>query len=597
MSEKRLRVKTVSIAITTILFTSMFFALAATPVRADSSVSNLDTLVYAMVTHPDRLDPARDWESVGWMILRNCYDTLLDYAPDEDYLVPGLATEVPTVENGGISPDGLTYRFHIRSGVMFPDGTPLAAEDVEYSIERAMVYADPWGPSYMLSEFLTGYSPDAILDSVEVEGSDVIFHLIQPHSPFLEILTTPLASVISKQWCIDGGDWPGTLETIPEYYNPPPAALDTATMGAGPFTVESWTDDSLVLSRNDFYWRGPAKLERVELRIVPNWEIRKQMFLDGVADVIVNIPAYAYPELDSAEGVRVYTGLQTLTLYGSDLNLLINPVSGFIGSGELDGNGIPVDFFDDLDIRKAFAYSTNYQGLIDEIWGGEAEQPATVVIEGLPYHNPDQEKYHLDLDQAEFFFQQAMEGRVWEKGFTFAIPYDSGNMMRKAIAESFKKHIELINPTKFHIEVVGVSWADYWGAMFNREIPIMQVAWAADYRDPDNLVYAYMQTDGVYAARRGYSDPYVDGLIYQGRYEIDPTVRQLVYFELQQIYHDDVVGIPIAQILRRHYERTWVAGWVYNPITSTDFYQMWKDPGLIISQIEELVESGVLKSG
>ncbi|MFX1483722.1 MAG: hypothetical protein ACFFCP_11120, partial [Promethearchaeota archaeon] len=117
------------------------------------------------------------------------------------------------------------------------------------------------------------------------------------------------------------------------------------------------------------------------------------------------------------------------------------------------------------------------------------------------------------------------------------------------------------------------------------------------YRDPDNLVYAYMQTDGLYAARRGYSDSHVDDLIYQGRCELDPTVRRSIYFELQQIYHDDVVGIPLAQVLGRHYERTWVAGWIYNPITSIDFYQMWKDPGLIISQIEELVESGVLNAG
>ncbi len=585
-----------STVITTLLFTSMFFALATTSIRAESSVSNLDNLVYAMISHPNRLDPARDWESVGWMILRNCYDTLLDYAPGEDYLVPSLATEVPTLDNGGISDNYMTYCFHIRSGVMFSDGTPLSAEDVEYSIERAMVYADPGGPSYMLSEYLTGYSPEAIMDSVEVEGNDVIFHLIQPYSPFLEILTTPLASVVSKQWCINHGDWPGTAETIEDYYNPAPAALDTTTMGAGPFSVESWTDDSLVLARNDFYWGGPAKLNRVELSVVPDWEIRKQMFLDGVADVIVGVPAYAYPELDSADGVRVYTGLQTLTLYGTDLNLLINPESDFIGSGELAEDGIPVNFFNDLNIRKAFAYSTDYQGLIDEIWGGEAKQPATVVIEGLPYYNPDQEGYHFNIVQATSLFEQAMGGDVWENGFTFAIPYYSGNIMRKTIAESFKIHIESIN-SKFHIDALEVSFADYWAAMFNREIPVMQVAWAADYRDPDNLVYAYMQTDGVYAARRGYSDSYVDYLIYKGRYELEPAVRRSVYFELQQIYHDDVVGIPIAQVLGRHYERTWVAGYVYNPITAIDFYQMWKDPGLIIPQIEELIESGVLKAG
>ncbi|MFX1354934.1 MAG: ABC transporter substrate-binding protein [Promethearchaeota archaeon] len=538
-------------------------------------VKDDDTLTYANIALPPALDPAEAYDSLGWMVLYNCYDSLLDYAPGEDQLVPSLATEVPSVVNGGINPDGLTYRFHIRPDVYFHDGSLLTAEDVEYSIERVMVY--DLGPSWMLSEPLTEYWPEIIADSVEVDGNDVIFHLVSPYVPFLRVLATPVASIVSKQWCIEHGDWPGTAETIQEYRELGPSALDTATMGAGPFMLESWTeDDEMVLVRSPWYWKGRARTERVILKSVPNWEDRKKMFLKGYVDIVVGVPADAFSELDAADGVRVYTGLPTLVISTARPNRAISPYSGFVGSGMLEEDGIPLDFFDDLDIRKAFAYAFDYQGLIDEHWGGEAIQPASIVIEGFPFHNPNQEKYSLDLDQAMLHFQQAMGGQVWENGFTFAIPYNTGNDVRKAMAESIETNIEAINP-KFHIDVVEVSWSEFfWSSLFG-ENPLVFMGWGADYPDPDNLVTPFMLTGSFYYWMSGYSDPYVDDLIQQGRSELDPSARELIYFELQQIYHDDVVGIPIAQPLGRHYERTWVHGFTYNQFTPIDFYPMWID--------------------
>ena len=75
--------------------------------------------------NPEYLDPAIDYETAGGEVLQNVYETLIFYdGASADTIRPACsATEVPTVENGGISADGLTYIFHIRENVKFHDGT------------------------------------------------------------------------------------------------------------------------------------------------------------------------------------------------------------------------------------------------------------------------------------------------------------------------------------------------------------------------------------------------------------------------------------------------------------------------------------------
>ena len=80
-------------------------------------------------------------------VILNVYDRLVAIPPDGGSPVPSLSTEVPTLENGLISEDGLTYTFPLREGVVFSDGTDLTAEDVKYSWDRIVEMALPEGQS------------------------------------------------------------------------------------------------------------------------------------------------------------------------------------------------------------------------------------------------------------------------------------------------------------------------------------------------------------------------------------------------------------------------------------------------------------------
>ncbi|MDH4123455.1 MAG: ABC transporter substrate-binding protein, partial [Thermoplasmata archaeon] len=120
------------------------------PVSAGISwtpINDANTFVYTNIAEPDSLDPAIDYEAGGNEVLQNVYETLVWYNGDSATdLVPLLATEVPTIANGRISPDGTMYNFTLRKGIKFHDGTDLTTADVLYSMQRMAALDEPGNP-------------------------------------------------------------------------------------------------------------------------------------------------------------------------------------------------------------------------------------------------------------------------------------------------------------------------------------------------------------------------------------------------------------------------------------------------------------------
>ena len=136
---------------------------------------------------PNMLDPAENWEGEGGFgILAHVYDGLFRFRGAETAeIVPVLAAEVPTVENGGISEDGLQYTVKLRPEATFSDGSPLTADAVVFSYERTR--ALKLGVDFLLDQ----------IDTVEaVDPQTVRFTIKQPFSPFLNSLGSVFANQI-----------------------------------------------------------------------------------------------------------------------------------------------------------------------------------------------------------------------------------------------------------------------------------------------------------------------------------------------------------------------------------------------------------------
>ena len=542
-------------------------------------LKNPGTFIYATIGAWDSLDPAYAYDTASGEIIQAVYEPLLSnwYTEDTTHFDPVLATEWT------VSDDGKTYRFKIREGVKFHNGNDLTPEDVEYSFERGMVQDYGAGPQWMLFEPLFGSdthssrSDDGLLpleeikSKVEVDGQWVQFNLATPYEPFLQILSQTWGSIVDKEWCIENGDWDGTQASY-EALNDPPSGgspLQEIMNGTGPFKLERFevqVETSLI--RNENYWRKAPELERFIVKVIDEWTTRRLMLEAGDADSAY-VPRAYIDELENTPNLNVYTDLPALQNDAMFFQFAISEDSTFVGSGKMDGTGIPSDFFSDPDVRKGFAYAFDYETYIKDAYSGEMKQTGSPIVEGLSYYDANAPRYTKDLAKAEEYLKKAWSGQVWENGFTFTIAYNAGNLQRKTACEILQQNLFSINE-KFNVLIQVMQWPTLLRGMYAGLLPMFQIGWVADYPDAHNFVFPFMHSAGTFSGWQNYNNPEVDSLIGQAISSPDPTERETIYRELDQIYYEDVPSIMEGQILGRRYFRDWVGGFYFNPVIPSD---------------------------
>jgi len=256
------------------------------------------TFVYAVFGDPETLDPAYDYESAGSEIIQNVYDSLVTTKKSNPAeFVAQLATEVPSLDNGGISADGKTYTFKVRQGVKFHDGSAMTPSDVAYTFQRGLLQGGTSSPQILLSEPILGVgvldvtdlaNPDELKKiGVETVNDDpanliklppeelerickvvtdaivaddaagtVTFKLPQAWGPFISTVAGAWGSVQSKAWVSKNSGWDGDCKTWQNFYGKNSddlnkTALGTSAMGTGPYMLDHWTPgEEIVLKAN-----------------------------------------------------------------------------------------------------------------------------------------------------------------------------------------------------------------------------------------------------------------------------------------------------------------------------------------------------------
>lgn len=552
-------------------------------VSAFAEIKNPDTYIGVDVNNVRTLDPAVVYDVSGGQKINNMYEKLIQFdGSATDKFVPQLAVEVPTVENGGISADGKTYTFTIREGVKCHGGEILTAEDVEYSLERHMIVDQVSGPSWMMLEALTGEGGtrdadgniipgifEKIMNAVEVDGNKVILHLPQPYPPLMGILRGSWGAIYPKSWAIANGAWDGTLETAAKHNGPPlgEEILNEVANGSGPYKMKSWErSKQFIFERFDDYWGKKPALKNAIIKYVPEWTTRKLMLVNGDADYIVVQGDQYVVEMLEVEGLNHYTVPQLSVAAAMFNRNIVTEGNPYIGSGKLDGEGVPPDFFADANVRKAFLHAFNRQEFAEDVLLNISTVPTNPNVPGLPYAI-DVPVYEFDLKKSEEYLKQAWDGQVWEKGFKMIIPVSPGRPRRQAAGLMLAENIASLNP-KFQIETVPVEWATYLTEYRNDVYPLFIIGWAADYADPHNFLYTFLHSNGAYGRHMGYKNEEVDKLCAEGIATTDPAKRAEIYERLQQIWYEDAMGVTIYQDMLYRFYRDWVQGFVPNPMDS-----------------------------
>lgn len=560
-----------------------------------AAIKNPDTFTYLITGDVDSLDPAWQYDGISHEVQIQTYETLISYkGTSTEEMEPLLAASVPTLKNGLLSKDGLTYTFPIRKNVQFHDGTPLTPEDARFSFLRFLLIERSSGPTGLLLEPLLGFEtlagPDGkplaarfkeVEKAVTIEGSNLVLRLKKPCAPLLSILAA-YCPLVSKSFTVKNGGWDGSEGTWVKHYNPAKQAtgLYERANGTGPFKIDRWDKENkqVILSRNENYWRAPARLKRVVFKTVNESGTRKLVLQAGDADAAMMERAFL-PQVTDLPGVKITDDLPFLEVHNCFIyNFKTNPVANpYIGSGKLDGDGIPPDFFADLNVRKGLASAFDYDAYINDGYRGKGRRARGPIPHGVFGHNPKQPLWQHDLGKAAEYFKKAFGGQVWEKGFHFTISYMDGRADRQLACQILKKTVEQLNP-KFKIDVRGIQWSTYLSAFAAGKLPIVNARWGLDFADPHNAVHPFLHSLGNYSKVQGYKNPKADALIEKAWREQDKEKRRAMYHELQAIAHDELPSIYTLDTYNFLVSRSWVKGLNYNPITPYGYlYPVYKE--------------------
>ncbi|MGI3124673.1 ABC transporter substrate-binding protein [Nitratireductor sp. PBL-C9] len=566
--------------------------------------------------------------------------------------VPSIASKVPSLENGLIETgeDGsVRYTFPIREGIyahkvglkgadgkiewryydelneeergrIEPGYGEITAEDVRYSFMRAILQGESWMANAVTEMVTAGTYPnirawatalagvenfddldeaglvavhDALAEKITVEDGKLVLTLEKSFPATLGVIALPYAtSVIDREWAVDHGAWPGTADSWVEFHKPDlgESALFEQANGSGPFMLEEWDqgEKRLVMKRFEGYMDGPAQLERVVLRSVPEWTTRRLQLEAGDADVVAT-PVEFLKEMKTRPGIKVREGLQNI--FGRSL-FFMWPVQAdgnpAIGSGKLDGAGIPPDFFGDIDVRKGFNYAQNYQLLLEQVNLGNTVQLRGPTVRGLMGYRDDSPVYSFDPEKAEEHFRKAFDGKLWDVGFEMTAYMTEGTQLANAALSVLQQNLARINP-KFRLKIQALPWATISDQIYtnnNPSLPMAYMGWGPDYSDPGGPLGAatyYLASTGLVAgfSGEGYRElmrKEFDGLLAEAWALNDPDKRRPIYERLQEMSHEYATTQFLWEDYTHVVSRDWVDGYVHNMMLygAWDFYKVTK---------------------
>jgi peptide/nickel transport system substrate-binding protein len=513
-------------------------------------VQNPDVLVVTTDDEPESLDPAAiEDNGLGRSALMHGYDRLVDIGPGTNELGPSLATEVPSVENGLISEDGLTYTFPLRDDVVFHDGSDLTAEDVKYSWDRVMTMDLPEGQA----ENFSGIAETRVVDDYTFEVT-----LKEVDASFLyNVVASMPASVVNQEVVEANG---GVTAGQPSEF------MAQNMAGSGPYELISWQrGERLEFEVFEDYWGEPAQKDLRWLNVQdPN--VSTLGLRAGDHDIIEGVPSII-PDVEGARGVIVNTdtpGLQLLQI-GFNMNMNVDDLP--------DGDDIPADFFHDPRVRRAFNYAFDYESFAAGPLSGAATRGSFFIPEGMYGHDPDAPIYSYDLERAEELFR---ESGWWDRGFTVSVIGEEDSTFTDQ-ALILKDGIESLNEN-FHVNVLALPEARFDEMMAEQPLPVAMWSWTTpEFRDPHAYFMDSAHPEGRWGTLAGLGEGYenpdeIAQMIEDANRELDPEARAEMYAELQQVMFEEAPSLLPAQESLVLAYRDWLTDVSANP--------MWPRPGL-----------------
>jgi peptide/nickel transport system substrate-binding protein len=471
--------------------TIVFCTLGALAASAASAPDSRPAIVYATPAVPDNMDPDKDAGSVSTRINANLYDTLIQLNPQAGRgprLIPDLAT------SWTVAADGKSIDFQLRPHVLFHNGKTMTADDVKFSLERAInpKTKDPFA-TYMRN-----------LVSVEVlSPTSVRLHLSEPWIGTLDGLAAG-GQIIPKAYVEQVGD----------------DGFAAHPIGTGPFVfVDRQIGDSITFKAFDQYFAGKPAISKVVWRSVPDPNSRVSLLTSGGADLITDVPS------SLVDSVRKS---------GAQVDYLIGPVQRFVVINTLKGPPLA-----DKRVRMALNIALDRNAIFTAVFGRSVPQ-----LEGplAPQQIGGGGKLSYPYDPVRAKALLAEAG--YPNGFSTELIYPPGRYtgdeeLLPTLA-SYWKRVGItvaLKATDYNEWLESVHEKTYAGlADFSKnDLPVS---------DPFSAFDRHIRCGASYSA---YCNKQLDGLIDTVNAGIDVPKLTTVFRKAQQIAHDDAVQVFLYQ--------------------------------------------------
>jgi len=332
-------------------------------------------------------DPARMSDYSSPITNGAVYDRLVNQSPGNyETVEPALATSWERLD------DGKRIRFDLRDDVKFWDGSPLTAEDVKFSLDRLLNLKDQ--PAVYASN----------LEGTEIVDADTVDLLIKdPAVPIMINLAAPAFAIYSKAMTEANG---GTAAADAETADKATQWLNQNSAGSGPYHMVQWErNGQIVMQKNPHYWGGEVPFERVVIRHIGDSSAQLLALENGDIDAAFNLTTEQLETLEDNPDITINRGLSLDYVY---MALTTSP--------ELN-EGLAKE-----ENRLAFAYSIDYDGIIEHLMGGNAVRPANFLpigVGGSTEALTEEIGYREDLDKAKELLAAAGN----PDGFAFDLSY------------------------------------------------------------------------------------------------------------------------------------------------------------------------------
>ena len=477
------------------------------------------------------LDPVLNDANVDIWILSNLYDTLLLPTDDGKGVQPGLASAY------AVAPDGASVTLTLRDGIQFSDGSPITAEDVKWSLDRAR------DPKAGIWNFI-----DESIGSVDVKDpKTVVLTLKHPDPAILPALTVFNNAIMPRK----------PFEAMPgATLDDKAKAFAEHPIGSGPFVLQSWSrGQEMKLVRNPHYWRPGADgkplpyLDGVTFEVLPDDATRILKVQSGELDGAELVPYSRVEELKADPKLDMELFPSTRVEYG-DFN--VRPKLK-------DGSDNPLA---KPGVREALNAAVDKDAIIAIVTHGVGTPQSSYMSSATPLHTGSGPMYPFDAAKARALMKEAGQGP-----FTVHCLVLAGSVDEIGIATALQQMWADVGVT---LVIDQVDNATRTSRFREGDFSMRLGAWTDDIADPNEVTSYFGYYPTIQAQHSGWNDPEFNALYEASQRELDPSKRAGQYARMQQIYRSGPI-VPLYETPYPVVLKKSVRGFVQIPLGNNIF--------------------------